>query len=66
MGPWMLSPASVVVVTTYTTVMIDGIISSHNLKSLPMIKSEVKELKKYIFDTLNVIGINIIWWLNVK
>lgn len=66
MGPWMLSPTSVVVVTTYTTVMIDGIISSHNLKSLPMIKSEVKELKEYIFDTLNVIGINVIWWLNIK
>lgn len=47
------------------TVMIDDIISSHSLKSLPMLKSEVKELKEYNFDALNVIGINVIWWLNV-
>jgi len=35
------------------TVMIDDIISSHSLKSLPMLKSEVKELKEYNFDALN-------------
>lgn len=34
---------------TYMIVIIDGIISSHSLKSLPMLKLQVKELEKYIF-----------------
>lgn len=41
------------------TVMIDGITSSHSLKSLPMLKSEVKEFKEYIFDTFSIIGNNV-------
>lgn len=59
-GPWMLFPTPAAVVTTYMIVIIDGIISSYSFKSLSMLKLEVKELKEYILDKLNVIGINII------
>lgn len=56
----MLFPTSAAVVTTYMIVIIDGIISPYSFKSLPMLKLEVKELKEYILDKLNIIGINII------
>lgn len=40
----------------YMIVIIDGIISFHSLRSLPMLKLQVKEHKKYVFEYIKMMS----------